>query len=116
MIFYTGVISKQVWTSLYYKEIIPHVTNKIMLRRNEYMKFLKVTFWRSSLSYKEYWIPIIHQLWKTILLHPSLCYVRIRKSSITIDIPNKMKKTLITQRKEKKFGPPPIIEMTDHVI
>ena len=114
MIFYTGVISKQAWTSLYDKEIIPHVTN--MLRRNEYMKFLKVTFWRSSLSYKEYWIPIIHQLWKTILLHPSLCYVRIRKSSITIDIPNEMKKTLITQRKEKKFGPPPIIEMTDHVI
>ena len=48
-----------------------------------------------------------------MLLHPSLCYIRIPKSSIMIDILNDMKKTLITQRKEKKLGPHPIVEMTD---
>ena len=53
---------------------------------------------------------MIHQLWETVLLHPSLCYVRVQKSSIMIDIINDMKKTLIIQRKEKKLGPHPIVE------
>ena len=57
---------------------------------------------------------MIHQFWETVLLHPSLCYVRINKSSIMIDILNDMKKTLITQREEKKLGPHPIIEITDN--
>ena len=114
MIFDTLGISEQVLTSLYHEEIIPHVTN--MLKRNEDMKFLKVIFWGSSLStdtYKEDWIPMIHQFWETVLLHPSLCYVRIPKSSIMIDILNDMKKTLITQRKEKKLGSHPIVEITN---
>ena len=91
-------------------EIIPHITN--MLKRNEEMKFLRVMFRESLLStYKEDWISMIHQFWETVLLHPSLCYVRIPKSSIMIDILNDMKKTLITQRKEKKLGPHPIVEL-----
>ena len=112
--FYTWEISGQVWTSLYHEEIIPHVTN--MLKRNEYMKFLKVKFSGYFLykdTYKEDWISMIHQFWETVLLHPSLRYVMIPKSSIMIDILNDMKKTLIAQRKEKKLGPNPIIEMTD---
>ena len=57
---------------------------------------------------------MIHQFWETVLLHPSLCYVRIPKSSIMINIIlNNMKKTLINQRKEKKLGPHPIVEITD---
>ena len=63
--------------------------------------------------YKEDWISIIHQLWATVLLHPSLCYVRIPKLSIMIDILNDMKKTLITERKEKKLGPHPLVEITN---
>ena len=43
-------------------------------------------------------------------VHPSLCYVSIPELSIIIDILNDMKKTLITQRKEKKLGPHPIVE------
>ena len=109
--FYSSGISKQVWTSLYYKEIIPHVTN--MLKRNEDMKFLKFILGRylpPRHAYKEDWIPMIHQFWETVLLHPSLCYVAIQKSSFVIDILKHMKKTLIAQRKEKKLGPHPIVE------
>ena len=115
MIFNTLGISDQVWTSLYHEEIIRHVTN--MLKRNEDMKFLKVIFIKrfSKDTYKEDWISMIHQFWETLLLHPSLCYVRIPKSSIMIDILNDMKKTLITQRKEKKLGSHPIVQMTDTV-
>ena len=112
VLFYTWRISDQVWTSLYYEEIISHVSN--MLKRNQAMKFLNVLFWRSVLSevtYKEDWIPIVHQFWDTVLLHPSIHYVKIPESSIMIDILNDMKKTLITQRKEKKLGPLPIVEI-----
>ena len=110
--FYTWEISEQVWTSLYYEEIIPRVTN--MLKRNEDIKFLKVILWEWLLSkdtYKKDWISMTHQFWETVLLHPSLCYVSILESSIMIDILNDMKKTLITQRKEKKLGPHPIVEI-----
>ena len=108
-------ISEEVLTSLYYEEIIPHVTN--MFKRNEDRKFLMVihVFWRPLLSedtYNEDWIPMIHQFWETVLLHPSLCYVIIPKLSFMIDILNDMTKTLITQRKEKKLGPHPIVKIT----
>ena len=115
MIFYTWEISRQVLTSFYDEEIIPHVTN--MLKRNEDMKFLKVIFYPvhslSKDTYKEDWISMIHQFWETVLLHPSLCYVSIPKSTIMIDILNDMKKTLITQRKEKKLGPNPLVQLRD---
>ena len=39
--------------------------------------------------------------------------IDIPESSIMIDILNDMKKTLITQRKEKKLGPPPLVEITN---
>ena len=116
MIFNIQKISEQVLTSLYYEEIIPHVTN--MLKRNEDIKFLRVILWESLSSkdtYKEDWIPMIHQFWETVLLHPSLCYVRIPESSVMIDILNDMKKTLITQRKENKRGPHPLVEITDEL-
>ena len=107
-------ISEEVLT--YYEEIIPHVTN--MLNRNEDMKFLKVIFLGSLSSedtYKEDWISMIHQFWETVLLHPSLCYVRIPKSSIIIDILNDMKKILITEREEKKLSPHPIVEIRERL-
>ena len=112
VIFETSMISEQVLTSFYHEEIIPHVTN--MLKRNEDMKFLKVTYCipiLSEVTYDRDWIPMIQKFWKTVLLHPSLCYVSIPKSSIMMDILNNdMKKTLITQRKVKKLGPHPIVE------
>ena len=114
VLFCSSDISDQVWTSsnFYYELIISHVKN--MLKRNEDMKFLKVVLWESLPSEdtnKEDWISMIHQFWETVVLHPSLCYVRIPKSSIMIDILNDMKKTLITQRKERKLGPHPIVCM-----
>ena len=110
MIFHTGMISNQVFTSLYHEEIIPLITST--LKRNKDMKFLKTIF--SPLlsfvdTYKKDRISMVHQFWETVLLHPSLCYVAILRSSIIIDILNDMKKTLITQRKEKKLGPQPIV-------
>ena len=114
MKFYRGKISKQVLTSSYYEEITPHVTN--MLKRNEDMKFLAIMFiprLLSQVTYKEDWTSMMHRFWETVLIHRSLCYVRIPKSSIMIDILNDMKKTLITQRKEKKLGPHPIVQMRD---
>ena len=101
-------ISEEVLTSLYYEEIIPCVTN--MLKRNEQMKFLKVISSLDKDTHKGDWMPTIHQFWETVLLHSSLCYVAIRESSIMIDTLNDMKKTLITQRKEKKLGPHPLVE------
>ena len=71
-------ISDQIFTSLYYEEIIPRVTN--MLKKNEDMKFLKVIlfpFLQSEVTYKEAWISMIHQFWETVLLYISiimLCY------------------------------------------
>ena len=106
--FDTSEISEQVCTSLYHEEVIPHVTN--MLKRNENMKFLKVEL-SSEDTCKEDCISMIYRFWETVLLHPSLCYVWISESSIMIDILNDMKKTLITQRKEKKLGPHPIVEI-----
>ena len=85
MIFNTWEISVQVLTSLYHQEIIRHFTN--MLKRNEEMKFLKVKLFVDLSSedvYKEDWKPMIHQFWETVLLHPSLCYVRIPESSIMV--------------------------------
>ena len=114
MFFPIGGMSDQVFTSLYHEEIIRHVTN--MLKRNEDMKILKVMFFPrlpSEDTYDEDWISMIHQFWETVLLHPSLCYVRIPESSIMIDILNDMKKTQNTQPKEKKLGPHPIVEITD---
>ena len=114
VIFQTLRTSEQVWTSFYHEEIVPHVTK--MLKKNEDIMFLTITFTStfllSEFTYKEDQISIIHHFWETVLLHPSLCYVRISKSFIMIDILNDMKKTLITQRKEKKLGPHAIVEMT----
>ena len=78
MIFYSLSISEQVLTSFYHEEIIPHITN--MLKRNEDMKLLRVMFWESLSSkdtYKEDWISMIPEFCEIVLLHPSLCYVRI---------------------------------------
>ena len=87
-----------------------------MLKRNDGLKFVKVIYWLhilSEVTYKEDWIPTIKTFFETVLLHPSLCYVRIPKSSIMIDILNDMKKTLITQCKEKKLGPNPLVQLRD---
>ena len=55
---------------------------------------------------------MIYEFWKYVLLHPSLCYVGIIKTSVMKDIIHNMKKTLIRQRTETNLGPYPMIEMT----
>ena len=96
----------------YHEKLIPYVTN--MLKRNKDMKFLSVeVFFRRifiKITVEEDWIPVVCQFWETVLLHPSLFYMCVHiLNQFMIDVLNNMKKTLIIQRKEKKLGPPPLI-------
>ena len=60
VLFHSRKISNQVLTSLYYEEMLPHVTN--MLKRNEDLKFLKVVLFPTLPSEDTYtdWISMIH--------------------------------------------------------
>ena len=93
--------------SFYYEEVIPYVTN--MLKRNKDMMFLNVRFLslRFRVTVKDDWISMVHEFWKTVLLHPSLCCIDVSISNPFMR--NDMKKTLITQSEEKKLCPLPII-------
>ena len=108
-------LSEKTFIFWYHEEIIPQVTN--MLKRNKDMMFLKVDFsyrlrFRITINYE--WISMVHQFWEAVLLHPSLCYMCVSISNQFMkDILNDKKKTLITQRKEKNLGPPPVVEMTN---
>ena len=105
------MISEEKFISFYYEEVIPYVTN--MLKRNKDMMFLNVQLLyslRFRVTVKDDWISMVHEFWKTVLLHPSLCYIYVSISNpFMIDVLNDMKKTLITQSEEKKLCPPPII-------
>ena len=113
--------SKQFLTSLHYARMIPHVTN--MLKRNQHMECLKVSF-KSSVKvthedeWIDEWIQPIQQFWETVLLHPSLFYVciHIPKLPIMRDVLNDIKKTLITCREQKKLGPPPLVILKNIII
>ena len=106
------MISDKKIISFYYEEVIPYVTN--MLKRNKDMKFLNVGFLyclRFRVTVKDDWISVVHEFWKAVLLHPSLCYIYVDISNqFMIDILNDMKKTLITQCEEKILGSPPLVE------
>ena len=111
--FYEFKPSDEIFMSWYHDEIIPHATN--MLNRNKDMKFVKVAFFHClsfGVTVKDDWRPTVHKFWETVLLHPSLCYICVHISSqFMIDILNNMKQLLITQREEKKLGPPPLVEI-----
>ena len=104
--------SDETFMSWYDEEIIPQVTN--MLKRNEDVMFLKVDFFyrlSNRVTVKDDWIPMVHQFWEAVLLHPSLCYIYVHISNqLMRDVLNGKKKTLITQREEKNLGPPPLVE------
>ena len=105
-----GSISDQELMSWYHEEIILHVTN--MLKRNKDIKFMKLSLYftvDSRVRVQDDWIPIIHQFWEAVLLHPSLCYIYVHR--LMRDVLNDMKKVLFTQREEKKLGPPPLVEI-----
>ena len=93
--------------SFYYEEVIPYVTN--MLKRNKDMMFLNVQLLslHFRVTVKDDWISMVHEFWKTVLLHPSLCCIYVSISNPFMR--NDMKKTLITQSEEKKLCPLPII-------
>jgi len=78
---YPKDMTEQLLTPFCPEEIIPCFTN--ILTRNEHLKFLKFRSYFTSISkntYKEDWISMLHQFWRTVLLHPSLCYVSIPAS------------------------------------
>ena len=114
VLFKSWKISERILISFYHEQIIPHVTN--MLRRNKGMNFLKIRvipYLSSEDTIKDDCIPMIHQFWEIVLLHSSLCYITISNSSLMIDVLNDIKKTLITQRKKSKLGPPPIVDIDE---
>ena len=111
-----AVCSDGVLKLLHFEELVPLVTN--MLNRNKGLNFLKIAFvLKTGDTFKDDWKPLVCQFWETVLLHPALCYIYVyfSKVSIMLDILNDMKKTLITQREEKKLGPSPLVEMSDTI-
>ena len=106
------------------KDVTSLVTD--MLKRNVKIQFLKVSFCEFSYIYpmkderlRDYLTITIKVFWETVLLHPSLHYINVfsRDTFYMNQILNDMKETLLTQRKQKKLGPPPIVntERSDFV-
>ena len=94
---------------LYYEQIVPHVTN--MLKRNQQMNILDFSLPDYYIS-KDDPVPVVvvQQFWETVLLHPSLRYIKM-KTMGDLHILKDIKKPLIIQREQKKLGPPPLIEI-----
>ena len=107
------MLSDETFLSRYHAEIIPHIT--YMLNKNKDMKFLQVKFLlfvSFIITIEDDWKAMVHEFWETVLLHPSLCYIYVHIcNQFMIDILNNMKESLITQREEKKLGPPPLVEI-----
>ena len=97
--------------------ISEHVTSLVtdMLKRNVKIQFLKVSFpeyTKGSQSSDIFrYDDMIKVFLETVLLHPSLRYINVvyRGSFRMYQILNDMKETLLTKRKQKKLGPPPIV-------
>ena len=98
----------------YYEQIVPHVTN--MLKRNQQMNILDFSLLDNNRYYisisEDVPVPVVvvQQFWETVLLHPSLCYIKMPTMG-DLCILNDMKKPLIIQREQKKLGLPPLIEI-----
>ena len=88
-----------------------------MFKRNEKIQFLKVSFHddfdTTPKRVDEYVTIMIKVFWETVLLHPSLRYINVFSRNLFYIkwILNDIKETLLTQRKQKKLGPPPIVNM-----
>ena len=101
----------QIITSLYYEQILPLVTN--MLKLHTTIRLLHVQCYdiNNDLSQSQ-WIDSIKHLLQTIFLHPSLEYIRIKRTQLLRDTFKVQKKTLIDKCKQQQLIKPlPIVDI-----
>ena len=105
---------KQITTSLYYEQVLLAVTN--MLQSHTTIRILGIYCWEYlNKSSQPNWIELVQHLYETIIIHPSLEYIKI---STGYPIPHSLlaytlkdqKKTLIERhRKEQPHRPIPTV-------
>ena len=102
---------EQIWTSLYYEQILPLVTNLLKLHTTIRLLHVQCYYINSVLSQSQWIDPIKHFL-QTIFLHPSLEYIRIQWTQLLRDTFKVQRKTLIDKRKHQQLIKPlPIVDI-----
>ena len=101
---------KQIMTSLYYEQGLPLVTNMLKLHTTMRLLHVQCYYINNDLSQSQ-WIDSIKHLLQTIFLHPSLEYIRIKRTQLLQDTFKVQNKTLIDKRKQQQLIKPlPIVE------
>ena len=102
---------EQIWTSLYYEQGLPLVTNMLKLHTTIRLLHVQCYYIKYDLSQSQ-WIDSIKHLLQTIFLHPSLEYIRIEETKLLQDTFKVQKKTLIDKRKQQQLIKPlPIVDI-----
>ena len=108
---------EQIMTSLFYEQVLPAITN--MLLSHKTIKLLKIQCDYLNESSQPDWIKLIHRLYETIFIHPSLEYIEINTvyhplPPLLKDNLKDQKKALIDEhKKEQPHGPIPIVNITN---
>uniref|UniRef100_A0A1X7T550 Uncharacterized protein n=1 Tax=Amphimedon queenslandica TaxID=400682 RepID=A0A1X7T550_AMPQE len=104
---------KQIMTSLFYKQVLPAVTN--MLQSHTTIRLLSIACTDINIESSQLnWIELVQHLYETIFIHPSLEYIEIDiiASHLLADTLENQKKTLIDRhRKEQPHKLLPIIKL-----
>ena len=102
---------EQIITSLYFEQILPLVTNMLKLHTTIRLLYVQCYDIDRYLS-RSQWIDSIKHLLQTIFLHPSLEYIRIKRTQFLQDTFKEQKKTLIDKRKQQQLIKPlPIVDI-----
>ena len=106
---------KQIMTPLFYEQGLPAVTN--MLQSHTTIRLLRIECRDINNSSQPNWIELVHQLYETIFIHPSLEYIEIYTGPfntlpLLVGTLKDQKKTLIDRhRKEQPHKPLPIVKV-----
>ena len=93
---------EQILTSLYYEQGLPLVTNMLKLHTTIRLLHVQCTDINKDLSQSQ-WIDYIKHLLQTIFLHPSLEYIRFKRTQLLQDTFKVQKKTLINKCKQQQL-------------
>ena len=101
----------QIMTSLFYEQLLPAVTK--MLQSHTTIRILGIHCWCLNESPQPNWIELVQHLYKTIFIHPSLEYIKMKHGPPPLkDILEDQKKTLIEKhRKEQPHRPIPTVDI-----
>ena len=102
---------EQIKTSLYYKQLLPAVTN--MLQSHTTIRILEICCWGINESSQPNSIELVH-LYETIFIHPSLEYIKIRTGYPTpplleVTLQDQKKSLIARHRKEQPHRPIPTV-------